>query len=322
MLDGLVLQSPALDYNSNCGIDGSPLSSCAGYLPSLAAVGAWHGRTNPRPTDLDAWLADAENLTVAAYGPAVDAWLDAGTPAPALWAPLADLTGWPVAGWQQQLNLGPTPFRQGLLPGELLGRYDGRMHAPSGSALAAEGDPSSTWIGASFADAIDRHLADDLGYRNASTYVLLGNAILSWDFRHDGRALPDTVPDLAAALAQNPALRVLAVSGVHDLATPYFVTETDLARLHSDRVATRRYAGGHMSYLDDGTRGRQKADLVRFYADVLAARGPRTSARTLAARPPRADRAGTPAPQDLPVAPEPALQAPLRDPWVPGPMPR
>ncbi|MFX7198027.1 hypothetical protein ABTI40_19680, partial [Acinetobacter baumannii] len=78
---------------------------------------------------------------------------------------------------------------------------------------AAEGDPSATWLTDSFAVGIASHLRDQLGYRNASTSVLLSDAISVWDFSHAGRSLPDTLPDLAVALAQNPRLRVLAISG-------------------------------------------------------------------------------------------------------------
>lgn len=320
MLDGLVLQSPAMDYNSNCGIVGN--QGCAGYLPSYAAVGAFHRLTQPVPTDNDAWATQARSYADSVYAPAVQAWLTNRQPTPALWQPLADLTGLPATHWQAELNVGATAFRQQLLPGQLLGRYDGRMKAATGSALAAEGDPSSTWIGASFSQGIVTHLRDQLGYRNSSTYVVLSNAINFWDFSHAGRALPDTLPDLAAALAQNPRLRVLAVSGYHDLATPFHLTETDLARVDASRVKIRNYAGGHMSYLDDATRAAQLADMKAFYADTLALRaaadlGPER--RALAARPAVAiDRAGTPQ-QPGSVAPtnEKALQAPLRDPWVP-----
>ena len=169
------------------------------------------------------------------------------------------------------------------------------------------------------------HLRDQLGYRNASTYVVLSNAIRSWDFSHAGRALPDTLPDLAAALAQNPRLRVMAVSGYHDLATPFHLTETDLARvgeINAGRVTIRNYAGGHMSYLDDATRAAQLADMKAFYANTLALRatadlGPER--RALAARPViMRDRAGTPQqPGSVVQTAEPAFQAPLRDPWVP-----
>lgn len=323
MLDGLVLQSPALDYNSNCGITTG--DACAGYLPSYAAVGAFHRLTQPVPTDLGAWAAQARTYADDVYAPALRAWLNSGQPTPAIWQPLADLTGLPAVQWQSSLNIPADAFRVRLIPGQQLGRYDARMKAAVGSPLAADGDVSSTWIDASFASGIVTHLRDQLGYRNASTYVVLSNAIRYWDFRHAGRALPDTVPDLAAALAQNPRLRVLAVSGYHDLATPFRVTETDLARVDASRVKVRNYAGGHMSYLDDATRAAQLADLKAFYANTLALRATADLAperRALASRPVVAvDRAGTPQrPGSIPPTQEPAVQAPLRDPWVPPTM--
>lgn len=319
--DGLVLQSPALDYNSNCGVSGTPGMSCAGYLPSYAAVGAFHRLTAPVPTDLDLWLTGARDFTRQSYGPAVGAWLGAGTKSPELWQPLADLTGMPAAQWQLQFNLGPTTYRERLLPGQLIGRYDGRMSAPLGSELAREGDPSSTWLTSSFAGAIDPYLSGTLKYRNGSTYVLASNAIQQWDFGHDGRALPDTVPDLQAALDADPALRVLAVNGVHDLATPFHTTELDLARLGaSPRVAVRNYPGGHMSFLDDSTRPRQRADLQAFYAEVMAAQPQRALRRPLAAgeKVRGRDVAGVPPTRgSMPLIVEPAVQTPHRDPWVP-----
>lgn len=322
MLDGLVLQSPAMDYNSNCGITNG--QGCGGYLPSFAAVGAFHRLTQPVPTDLTAWAAQARSYADAVYAPALQAWFASRQPAPALWQPLADLTGLPAAQWQASLSVPTDDFRVKLIPGQQLGRYDGRMKAAVGSALAAEGDVSSTWISDSFATGIATHLRDHLGYRNSSTYVVLGNAINFWDFSHAGRPLPDTLPDLAVALAQNARLRVLAVSGYHDLATPFHLTEADLARVDASRVKIRNYAGGHMSYLDDATRVAQLADLKAFYAATLTLRatadlGPER--RTQLARPVIAiDRAGTPqAPGSTPPTQEPAVQAPLRDPWVPPP---
>ena len=225
----------------------------------------------------------------------------------------------PAVTWQTRLNLDPDTFQRALLPGSLLGRYDGRISAPLGSALAAEGDPSSTLITDSFVSAINDYLPGTLKYSNGSTYVLLGTAIQFWNFAHAGRALPDTLPDLAQALQGNPALRVLAISGWHDLATPFHQTELDLARLPVQaRVLVRNYPGGHMSYLDDSSRAQQKADLAAFYRGTLAARAlteqPLARSAVIAM-----DRAGS-----LPVVPaaaqperEPALQAPLRDPWVP-----
>lgn len=315
---GLVLQSPALDYNSNCGVTETNEIPCTGYLPSYAATAAWHGLSTPVAADLDGWLAGARDFAVTRYAPALQAWLAAAAPAPELWPPLAALTGLPAAHWQQDFNIGPTRYRERLIAGRLTGRYDARMTAAVGSPLAADGDPSSTWLTASFAAAIDSYLRDVLRYRNGSTYVLSSRAIEHWDFTHAGRSLPDTVPDLAAALAADPALRVLVVNGIYDLATPFHVTESDLARIGSDRISVRNYPGGHMSFLDAAARPRQKADLAAFLAQATADRPARRSPLAAVPRPPP-DRAGAPPAAVGAPLPEPAMQAPLRDPWVPAP---
>lgn len=329
-VDGVVLQSPAMDYNSNCGV-GNAAASCAAYFPSYAATAAWHqgmaaGAQEP-------WVADNQRFTDLQWAPLLGEFL-AGRAVPSvpLLSELATRSGLAAATWQATPNLGPTRFRELLRPGELLGRYDARMRAPLGSALAAEGDPSQTWLTDSFVNGIAQHLGQELKYRNASTYVLFSNAIQFWDFRHDGRALPDTVPDLGVALGLNPQLRVLAVSGAHDLATPFHLTALDLARLASPRVRALHYPGGHMSFLDDQTRPRQRTDLLAFYAEVLANRA--ASAAELPARqraqPPsaaaaqaadRADRAGMPQLPGFVRQPlrEPALHGLPCDPCVPPP---
>ncbi len=318
MLSGLVLQSPAMDYNSNCGVLDS--GNCSANLPTYGAIGAWHGLATAAPADLDVYMQQLRGFVAARYDPAVAAYLR-GTPPPAdLPGLLAGYTGIGAARWSTQFNLGPGAFADSLFVASIIGRYDGRISAPRGSALAREGDPSSMLIGASFATVNNDYLRDTLRYGNASTYVLLSKAIESWDFSHAGRALPDTVPDIAAALAQNPMLRVLVANGTHDLATPFHVTELDMARLGpSPRVVVRNYPGGHMTYLDDATRVRQKADLAAFYAGTLATL--RGRAMPLAAAPaaarPQPDRAGTPVSTPQPTLPEPAVQTPHRDPWVP-----
>jgi carboxypeptidase C (cathepsin A) len=154
------------------------------------------------------------------------------------------------------------------MPGTILGRYDARVTAPNNS-IGGEQDPSSDMITTSFVYRIREYLTA-LGYTTPSTYVTLGNAIQVWNFSHDGNPFPDTIPDLASALAQNPAMKVLAVNGYHDLATPFYTTERDLARLGANPdVQVLNYAGGHMTYLDDAARAQMKADLVRFYGSAL-----------------------------------------------------
>jgi hypothetical protein len=212
-------------------------------------------------------------LTTDQYDPAVTAFLTMGAPPPpGLLTQLVNTTGLSLAGWQTHFNLDPGFYHANLIPGTLIGLYDARVSAPIGSPLAIEGDPSSTFINASFASAITTYLNAGLLYTNPSSYVLVSNAIRTWGFGHDGHALPDTIPDLAAALAQNPQLKVLSVNGYHDLVTPFFQTERDLARLGPmANVQLRFYLGGHMTYLDDGSRALAKADLAQFYQGTTAA---------------------------------------------------
>lgn len=315
---GLMLQSPALDYNSNCGVIGS--GNCGAALPTYAANGAWHGKASAAEPDVDAYMISMRDFSANRYGPAVVNVL-AGGPVPAELPPLlAGYTGIAAATWRSSVNLSPDNFQFGLFSDQIIGRYDGRMVALRGSPLAAEGDPSSTFITPSFASTIVSYLRDTVRYNNRSTYVLLGSAINTWNFSHAGRGLPDTVPDLAAVLAASPNLRLLAMNGYHDLATPFRVTELDLARLGNDpRVQVRNYPGGHMSYLTDATRVRQKADLLAFYQGTLAAQSLQESrAVPLALRArPQPDRVGTMPTAPQPVKAESALQAPMRDPWVP-----
>ena len=326
-LSGVILLSPALDYNSNCAVFAPATISCEGFFPSYGQTGAFFGLTQPVPTDADAYADQLRDFAATTYGPAATAWAENRTPASAaLLAQLVDLTGAPLDAWTVNVDLDATTFRNRLRPGQILGRYDARIAAPLGSALAAQGDPSSTLIGAPFAAAAHSRFVNELNYSATATYALGSNAIDFWDFSHDGRALPDTVPDLAAAMTLAPGLRTLSISGYHDLATPFRQTELDLARIaEPSRLEVRAYPGGHMTYLDDGSRRRIRDDVVAW----LLAPAPAASSAALAypvrrgtaAAGPGVGRAGTAGPTRAPLAPEPALPPAERvqagDPYVP-----
>jgi len=267
-LDGVALQSSILDYNANCDVFALAEVSCEGNLPSYGMVGAFWGLTRPVPSDLAAWAEGLRAFAATSYAPAARAYVLARTPAPAgLVDQLVDRTGAPAALWAANLDLDATSYRSRSLPGQLMGRYDARIAAANGSALAAGGDPSSTLITAPFAAAANELLKTELLYDASAEYALLSNAITTWNFSHDGRALPDAVPDLAAALSRKPSLRVLSIAGYHDLATPFRQTELDLARLGvQPGLVARVYAGGHMTYLDDDSRARLRRDIAAFIA--------------------------------------------------------
>jgi carboxypeptidase C (cathepsin A) len=275
-LKGVVLQSSVLNYNANCGLFSTVTIPCTGHLPTYAAVGAWFSRSNPSPlpANLEPFMGQVRTLASAQFDPAVRRFMSAATPPDAgLLGQLVNATGMALPSWQARFNMDPDYFHANFSPGTVIGWYDARMTAPAGSPLASEDDPSSTFITPSFRQAITEYLANTLRYTTPSSYILLGNAINSWNFSHDGRAFPDTVPDLAAAMARNPKLKVFSASGYHDLVTPFYTTELDIARFNAAAAAnivTRNYTGGHMTYLDDAARVQQKADMVQFYQAALA----------------------------------------------------
>ena len=270
-LDGVVLQSSVLDYNSNCDVFAPAQLSCEGSFPSYGMIGAWFSLTSPVPASTDAYAEQLRSFSATSYGPAAEAWVQSRAPAsPALLAQLVDLTGAPLFVWQANVDLDAATFRGNLIAGQLLGRYDARVTAADGTPLANSGDPSSATITPAFTAAAASLFANELRYSASAVYTLLSDAIDTWDFSHDGRDLPDTIPDLAAAMTQQPALRTLSLAGYHDLATPFRQTELDLARLGPQpRLATHVYTGGHMIYLDDGARPRMKADITAFLAAAL-----------------------------------------------------
>lgn len=82
-----------------------------------------------------------------------------------------------------------------LLPGQVTGRYEARVRTPGGSALAAGGDPSLTLVGSAFNATIRTDLATELRYTAGTPYLGSNNVVNQWNFTHDGKTLPDMIPD-------------------------------------------------------------------------------------------------------------------------------
>lgn len=274
-VDGVVLQSAIMDYNANCGVLDPGAVSCEGFVPSYAATSAYHRLSKPVPADLPAFLAQVRGFSSTDYRAAVQAYLSPSrTPPPqAVATQLADYTGLPALLWQQDLNYRPENYQRNLMPGQLLGRYDARVSGAVNGPLGVDGDPSLTVVNAAFVSTMRNYLGAALKYSAPTAYLTFNDIIGRWVFRHDGKELPDTVPDLAAAITQNPRMKVLVQSGYHDLATPFYQTELDMARLGGNpNIQIRNYSSGHMIYLDDAARRAQKTDLAAFYTSMAAGR--------------------------------------------------
>lgn len=294
-LSGIVLQSSILNYfadaieavaitssTSALALDTDTLS---GYLPAYAEVAAYYNQVQPAPVDPGIYAWQVAMFVTGEYKhfrKYAQTWVLSQLGIPdALGKPVlpnqSTLSSWTwSSGMTMQALSGYfnlNPFFTALLPGTTIGRYDGRVSLPnSDPRLQADSDPSDILIAQPFANALATQLPDYLGYTapNATFMPLNDEIIQVWDFSHDGQPLPDTVPDLLAALTLNPQLKVLSLNGYHDLATPFFNTEKQLARLQTVKglfpyLQVTFYPGGHMIYLDDTARPQMKAQLTDFY---------------------------------------------------------
>ena len=104
-----------------------------------------------------------------------------------------------------------------------------------------------------------------------------------WDWTHrppnaeKQTSMANVIPDLAAALQRNPALKVLSLNGYFDLMTPFFGTEFDLAKVplssnSQDRIQFRYYESGHMVYVSEPALRSLRQDIAHFYDEVLEPR--------------------------------------------------
>ncbi|HEY5801576.1 MAG TPA: peptidase S10, partial [Burkholderiaceae bacterium] len=183
---GVMLQSPAINYNSNCGVFNPGQVSCEGYLPSYAAVSAYH-QTGSLPADFSSVLQRVREFAAGAYRNEVSAFITKGTPpANATVTQLATYTGLPAATWSQDFSMGPGAYRARFQTGQVIGRYDARVKAPVGSALAAGGDPSLTVVGSTFSTNIRPYLESELRSPAVTPSLGSGNVIDLGSFSHDG----------------------------------------------------------------------------------------------------------------------------------------
>jgi len=255
-------------------------------LPTFAATAWYHNRVANKPP-LESFLQDARNFARGRYAAALqqgNGISDAERRSVAEEA--ARFTGLtPDYLLANNLRVDPSRFRKELLrsEGRIVGRLDSRFTGsdPDRAGEAAEYDPQDRAISGAWTAMINDYLFRDLGYRTPLTYRPSNPAVFPlWDWKHSaggqGRAqmAADTSVDLAAAMRENPNLKLLSVNGLYDLATPFAGAEYDIGHMQLGPVELRNirytyYAAGHMMYIDPVSSRQLKADLASFYASAM-----------------------------------------------------
>ncbi|MBS1855669.1 MAG: peptidase S10 [Acidobacteria bacterium] len=287
-VNGVILMSSILNYFVRS--PGYDMESI-GYLPTYAAIADHFEKVQHKGKDLNAFLNEVRAF---ARGPYAEALAQGQNLPPAqvdaIAAKLSAYTGLSVSFLKEaNLRVSPSRFRKELLRGErkILGRYDARFE---GTDIDAAGenpgyDPSGTGVSPAFVATFHDYLAGELKYSSKETYYPHGlNVNQLWDHTHRppsgggrGAAQPYldiyVAGDLADAMRKDPRLKVFSVNGLFDLATPFFLTEYDLAHMELEpelrkNIQFAYYPSGHMIYLNVDALKQLKTDLARFYSQA------------------------------------------------------
>src|SRR5277367_6116087 len=282
-LNGIILLSQVLNFDDgvdqpqfNPGVD----LPYALALPTYAATAWYHHKLPNQPAALEPLLREVESFAMTDYLQA----LAAGSTLSAerksgIAAKLHNYTGLP-ADYIERANLRVNggEFEKTLLGSEITtGRLDTRFAGPTIDPMSKEADydPQSAAISSAYVSAFNDYVRTTLKFGQKKTYKPEMDVFKYWDFLHQPPGATSKVPgpvnvmpDLAAAMKQNPNLKVQLNGGYYDLATPYFAAMFELQQLPiekslHDNIETHFYTSGHMVYAHE-------PDLKALHANVAA----------------------------------------------------
>ena len=280
-LNGVILVSPFMEMATGFAGLGIDLPH-AMFLPTYAATARYHGQLDPHPEDLEAFMAEVRDFALTEYAPALmqGVRLPAAERA-ALAEKLSQYTGLSADYWERaNLRVSEGQFNKelerenGITTGRIDSRFQGNMINKVGEQQVY--DPFTSAIGPGYLAAFMDYYRNDLGVADAGNYTVFGNVWPKWDWSHAQPDLggfklpfPNTSVDLAYAMTQNPAMKVLVQQGYYDLATPHLATEyyidhMDIADELRDNIELEYYEAGHMMYVHEPSLVKYKEDLARF----------------------------------------------------------
>jgi carboxypeptidase C (cathepsin A) len=251
-------------------------------LPTFAATAWYHDALADKPADFQAFVAEVENFALQEYAPALlmGSRIDAAQHQQVL-QKLARYTGLSEDYWSRaNLRIDEGRFTQELQRqrGITTGRVDSRFMGESINPVGEKAmyDPMTTAIGPAYLAAFMDYYRNDLEVADAGNYVVFGDVYGSWDWKHvqpdlGGMALPfpNTSVDLALAMKQNPAMKILVQQGYFDLATPflattYYLDHLDITPELRKNITLAMYDAGHMMYVHQPSLVKFKQDLAQF----------------------------------------------------------
>ena len=248
-LSGIILNSPIMDYGSNC--DKNTSASCAGFIPAYAFTADFHGKSLARGQS--GFIAFDKKMAKFAGETYQPGFLSIALRDDVLLNQLWTLTGVASLTWKADYNMQPADFKTTLMPDWSLGRYDARMKLPKSSSYLPD-----DFADVAFPAALKTHLSTNVNFNAKVDYFVSGR---TWN--RDNWA---STTDLIEARGMEPSFKVLIVHGYTDTATPYHQSELDLQAVGLEKdVPVKTFEGGHMIYFTQTSRAPLKTTLDEYY---------------------------------------------------------
>ena len=257
-------------------------------LSTFAATAWFHHRIAGASGELEPWLRTVERYAAGPYATALLAGSDL-SPAEeqTVATQLSKFTGMPAQVWvKAHLRLQATEFEALLLSDEglITGRQDTRYTAPALHALSSKpGYDASSVKGSTVLAVLDTYMHGTLHFGMGLNYQPDADVPSHWDnFHATDETKPwlggfNVLPDLAAVMTRNAAMRVLVMGGYFDLATPYDLGSFEMKHLPMEPQLQQNidyavFPTGHEPYLDPESRQRMHDEVVRFISKTSQSR--------------------------------------------------
>ncbi|MGH8128763.1 MAG: peptidase S10, partial [Gammaproteobacteria bacterium] len=273
-LNGVMLQSSILNFDisaddpeSNPGVNISYATS----LPTYAATAWYHHKLSNQPAHLLPFLKQVEQFAMGPYLEALNQGsLLSGADKSRIAGQLHAYTGLPTAYiLKDNLRISGPQFTHELLAStdEVTGRYDARYTGPAMNPMG-EGpryDPTDASIDTPLVSLFNGYVRNTLHFGKNMTYRPTLYAYVhnfDWSMKHrgpesgfDDSGTLNVMGDLAAAMKQDPDLKVMLLGGYMDLATPFYGAIYEMHQLPIPQTlqANISYAffpSGHMVYVN------------------------------------------------------------------------
>lgn len=274
-LDGIVLVSP-----TDLGIKRDGPVGEALMLPYFAAT-AWYHKalvSDLQSKDLTDMLPEVENFTINELIPALaKGSILTDSQKEAIAAKMSRYSGLSQKVILQHNLVIPADFfwkellrDKGFTIGRLDSRYKGIDREDAGDSPDYNAELTA-WLHA-FTPAMNIYLRDELKYKTDLKYNMFGS-VWPWDEKNDR-----TGENLRQAMAQNPFMHLMVLSGYYDGACDFFNAKYSLWQMDpggklKDRISWRGFRTGHMVYMRKDDRVTANEDLREFIRQSIPKSG-------------------------------------------------